>query len=381
MTRSCVFAWISACALACEAVPASSTPSPDSPPPVVEPPAVESTYTGDPAAGLPPPLVRDGAFRRGVSLGLFVSARNEQARQAFYGRFLDEIVEVGATDLQLVVQWAQQDVRATRIARVPGRSTEDAVLTWVIDEARRRGLRVLVLPIIDLQKRAPGDWRGKLAPADWDAWWASYAAYIDHYARLSQAHGASMFSVGSELVSTEAQQARWRALIADVRGVFRGELLYSANWDHFRPVPFWDALDVAGVTGYGTLSTAPNPDEAALLRGFEPMRRSVEAWTEATGKRFIFTEIGYASQVGGARDPWDYRPRPGGPDPGLQLRCYRAMYRAWQDHPALAGLYVWNWFGKGGPDGIGYTPRGKPAAAVLRHWYTQSGQRGERRRP
>lgn len=367
--------WIGGLSLACESAP-EARPAPTSPPaaaaslPVA--PATKNSWTDDPAAALPSPHVRGDEFRRGVSLGLFVSTRDEEARRGFYSRFLDEIVQVGATDLQLVVQWAQADVRSSEVWRDPNSSTDDALLIWVIEQARSRGLRVFVMPIIDLQKRAPGDWRGKLAAGDWDAWWTSYSAYIGHYARLSQAHGVSLFSVGSELVSTELEQGRWRALIAQVRGMFDGELTYSANWDHFRPVPFWDALDVAGVTGYGTLSLERDPDEQALLRGFDAMRREVDAWTAATGKRFMFTEIGYASQVGGARDPWDYRPRPGGADAALQLRCYRAMYRAWHDHPALAGLFIWNWFGMAGVDSSGYTPRGKPAASVLRHWYTAS---------
>jgi hypothetical protein len=34
--------------------------------------------------------------------------------------------------------------------------------------------------------------------------------------------------------------------------------------------------------------------------------------------------------------------------------------------PSLDGLYVWNWYGFGGPGTIGYTPRGKPAESELR---------------
>ena len=260
--------------------------------------------------------------------------------------------------------------RSTEISREPGRSTDDGLLTWVIKQANRRGLRVFLMPIIRLQKRGRDEWRGRIAPTDWDRWWTSYRAYIEHYAAIAQASDVALLSVGSELVSTESQRDRWRALIANVRAVFHGQLTYSANWDHFEPVTFWDQLDVAGVTGYQSLSDATDPSEHVLLRGFDGMRRRVDRWTRITGKPFILTEIGYASQVGAARAPWDYRSRPGAADPGLQLRCYRAMYRAWQGHPALAGLYVWNWFGEGGAEDRGYTPRGKPAAKLLQHWYS-----------
>jgi hypothetical protein len=35
----------------------------------------------------------------------------------------------------------------------------------------------------------------------------------------------------------------------------------------------------------------------------------------------------------------------------------------------LAGLYVWNWYGWGGPGTVGYTPRGKPAAAEIKQLF------------
>ena len=32
-------------------------------------------------------------------------------------------------------------------------------------------------------------------------------------------------------------------------------------------------------------------------------------------------------------------------------------------------FFLWNWFGRGGPDDGGFTPRGKPAEGVLRRWF------------
>jgi hypothetical protein len=85
----------------------------------------------------------------------------------------------------------------------------------------------------------------------------------------------------------------------------------------------------------------------------------------------VFPVFGYDWLWGAARGRWDSGAG-GAADPQLQLRCYRALYRAWHDHPQLAGLYAWNWFGEGGPNDRSYTPRGKPAEALLRHWYTAS---------
>ncbi|MBH23484.1 MAG: hypothetical protein CMH57_03265 [Myxococcales bacterium] len=318
--------------------------------------------------GLPAAQARPEGFRRGVSLGLFVSERDPRARRFYYEQLLDEIREVGATDVSLVVRWSQRDVQATAIAPLEGVTSGDDVLTEVIALARARGLRVFLMPILHLGSRRRGQWRGTLKPVDEVAWWASYEAFILHYARIAAAQEVELFAVGSELVSMERQAERWEALIREVRGVYGGELTYSANWDHFEPVPFWDHLDVVGVTAYHELSQEPDPDEQALVAGWRPFERRLKRWAAAQDRRYIFTEVGFPSHSQGAARPWDYTPR-GEPDAALQLRCYRSMFRVWNADPRLTGVFIWNWFGVGGASDRGYTPRGKPAEQVIRRWY------------
>ncbi len=317
---------------------------------------------------LPPPAVRDASFARGISLGLFVSSADPEYQRATYGAFLEEIRALGATDVQLVVRWAQADVRATEIAPDAAVSTPDATVEWVAGEARRLGLRVFMMPILHLRARRGGEWRGRLKPADLDAWWRSYRAFVLHYARLAQRSGVTLYSVGSELVSMERHRDRWRGLAAEVREVYAGRLTYSANWDHFEPVTFWDALDVVGLSVYPPLAKGPDPSEERLVQGFEAFTRTLRGWAAREGKRYLITEVGYPSHPWAARRPWDHTPR-GPADPTLQERCYRALFRTWHADPRLEGVFVWNWFGHGGPDDVGYTPRHKPAAEVLRRWF------------
>lgn len=325
----------------------------------------------NPTGGLDAPRSRDDDFRRGVSLGLFVSSEDDAVRKPLYQQFLDEIAEHGATDLQLVVRWSQSDIHANQIAPDAEHFVDDAVLRWVMDEAKARDLRVFLMPTLHVRERAMGKWRGTIEPTDWDDWWWNYQRFIMNYARIAQNHDAALFSVGSELLSTERQDERWRDLIKRVRRVYKGQLTYSANWDHFEPVSFWDALDVVGVTGYQELSSSAEPSDKELLSGYRPFMKRLHSWAMAKGVRYIFTEVGYPSQAHAASRPWDYR-NAGAPDLALQMRCYRALYQAWQNDPRLAGLYMWNWFGEGGPADGGYTPRNKPAARVLSHWYKGS---------
>jgi len=346
--------------------------SSDPPAPPEKPKAARAAYDLErPADDLVPPRARDSEFRRGISLGLFVSSQEDEVRKPLYRQFLDEIKDHGASDVELVVRWSQTDVSAIEISPHSAESVDDELLTWVMDEARGRDLRVFLMPILDVDDRSMGRWRGTLAPLDWERWWWSYERFIMHYARIAAGHKASLFSVGSELLSTEQQSDRWRALIKGVRKVYPGQLTYSANWDHFEPVTFWDALDVVGITGYHELSTEASPSDDALLRGFAPFAHRLRSWAMAEGRRYFFTEVGYPAQAHAAQRPWDYRVA-GPADPMLQLRCYRALYKAFHDDPRLTGLYMWNWFGEGGPKDGSYTPRGKPAAKVLKHWYVGS---------
>jgi hypothetical protein len=316
-------------------------------------------------------VVRPSSFRRGVALGLFVSESDPEARRFYYEQLLDEIAEVGATDVAIVVRWVQSDVTATEIGPTSGVTVADAVVTEVVGLARVRGLRVFLLPTLHVESRRRGDWRGSLRPDDWNAWWRSYYGFVLHYASLAATAEVDMLAVGSELVSTERYVERWRDLIQQVRVVYPGRLTYAANWDHFEPVQFWDAVDVAAVSVYPGLSDEDDPDQAALVEGWTPFRRRLRAWAAQHNQRYLFAEVGYPSHRDAARRPWDYGVR-GSPDPQLQARCYRSLYEVWQGDDRLDGLFLWNWFGTGGPDDVGYTPRGKPAEDVVRYWYTGS---------
>ena len=247
----------------------------------------------DPLYALPEVMDRPESWRRGVALGLFASTPVRAEQQRIYGLLLDEIVALGATDVSLVVRWSIDHVRAHRIAPEAGVAVDDAILSWVIEAAHTRGLRTLLLPILYLDERAPGVWRGTLAPHDLDAWWTHYDAFILHYAEFAARHDVSLYSVGSELLSMETQDERWRALIARVRARFSGELTYSSNWDHFEVPSFWDALDVVGMTAYQELSHRDDPSTHELVRGWSPFHARLKNWAREHQKRFIFTEIGY----------------------------------------------------------------------------------------
>lgn len=325
----------------------------------------------DPRLNMPDVDARPSTFRRGVSLGLFASTKDVAQQHKIYNELLDEIVEVGATDLSLVVRWQQTTVEDTTIAAQPGLTAPDALLEWVIKQANARGLRVFLMPILHIQQREMGVWRGTLKPAQPKLWWRAYTRFILHYARMSARTNVELFAVGSELLSLESQRDPWLKLIKQVRAVYKGKLTYSSNWDHFEVVSFWDKVNLVGMTAYHELSDATAPNVETLRKGWRGFQQRLKFWAMVQDHEYMFTEIGYPSHSKGAAHPWDYRPQ-GTPAPMLQARAYRAMVETWHNDPKLQGVYVWNWFGFKSATDRGYTPRGKPAYEILEHWYKQS---------
>ena len=309
------------------------------------------------ALGAPP-------AERGVALGLF-----SQDPQYRYRMLLEEIKELGATHVTIDWVWWQDRIESTDIEAVPGWSATDEQIVDAMQTARALGLHVTAFPIVRLVETAKGEWRGRIAPADLDRWWESYSQYILHSAELASRAGAQRISIGSELLSREHERARWRDLSDRLRMAHPElEQMYSANWDHFEAVSFWDLVDVVGLTGYWELTRDLDASADDLFGAWQHVKPLVLAFSKKVGRPVVLTEIGYPSLDGGAAWPWD-ETRKAPVDQEEQRRAYQAVVRAWSDTRELTGIYFWNWFGFGGPEDTNYTPRKKPAEAVIRDWY------------
>ena len=303
-----------------------------------------------------------------------------------YGAALKELPALGVNTVCVLVHFYQPNGNSYGPARHPLKTPSDRVVLRVLRAARKLKLDVALLPIVLLEKPGNDDWRGNLRPPDargrvrthkdygkpnWARWFRSYRREIVHFARLAQEGGASLFSVGSELSSTETQAREWKQVIRAVRDVFAGELTYSANWDHYQRVPFWKDLDYIGLSAYYELTRSKTPTQKELNRAWVKVRDRILAWRKKrklTRRPLLFTELGYPSLDGCAKQPWDYTLKT--PiDLREQRQCYQAFAHAWRGRPELVGVFAYEWWGKGGPKDRGYTPRGKPALEVLRRFY------------
>jgi hypothetical protein len=299
------------------------------------------------------------AMKAGIVLGLY-----SQERGYDYGPKLREIRGLGATWVELLLVYYQDTARSSCVEPDPVKTPRLEEVGRAIDQAHELGLRVLVLPIVNLRKPGLKDWRGSLAPESLEAWRESYRELLLGLAELCERHGAEALSVGSELCSLEKHEALWRGLIAEARSRYTGLLTYSMNWDHYEVARYTDALDFVGLSAYFSLTRSKAPTLAELIEVWRPIVRQLEAWKQRTGKPLAFLEIGYPSVDGGNTGPWNYVMQ-GPVDLEEQALCYEALRRVFGPSPLLSGLFVYNWWEQGGPEDRTYTPRGKPAERVL----------------
>lgn len=298
---------------------------------------------------------------------------------------LDKLTATGANTVALMTTWYQTSSTATSMAPDSARSPSDAALTIAAQRAEARGLKVALRPMV--ADAGAGMWRGSFAPTSPSAWFANYRLMINHYAELAASLGLDTLEIGSEFASLtrSSYDAEWRTLIAGVRARFAGRVLYAANWDEFKQVTFFDALDAIGVDAYFPLSRGVTPDEDSIVQAWNDYTDSTGAArhyvddlatvAQKFGKPVVFTELGYSSGPDNLKAPWAFATSYDG---GAQQRAFAAAFRVFADKPWFRGVWVWEWqadpalTGKiaGGAGDLGHTPQGKPAEETLRQWFT-----------
>lgn len=294
-----------------------------------------------------------------------------------YTKLIDEIAALGADTVLISVNGYQEDVDAVLIEVDAQVTPTDEVLCQLFDHAHKSGLRVILMPKILLTDPRGGAWRGKIKPPTWDGWFNQYRQFILHYAKLAQRCNVEVFMVGSELISTEKLTDYWIESIRQVREVYHGWLAYSANWDHYTAVHFWDHLDLIGMTSYYKLADEPAPSAAELRKAWKPIKEKVLEFQKRIGKPILFAEVGWCSQEGCSVEAWNYYRQDKSTPAGIeeQRLNYQVFMEVWEKTPDVGGMIWWEWTeGEAGAKDFSYSPKNKPAEKLLRDLFKRRAQ-------
>lgn len=286
----------------------------------------------------------------------------------------------GANWISLIVTAYQDHYDSMTIDYTSPHTPTDADLIHVLSLAHSMGLKVMLKPHLDLlDELESGLWRGDIGTgftceADWEAWFDAYKAFIVHYATLAEAHGVEQFCIGTELLGTTHRAADWREIVAEVRAVFSGSIVYaSLHSGEEVSITWWDAVDYIGVDAYYPLNhdLECHPTVEELEPSWAEPKAILADLYATYGKPILFTEIGYRSHHGCSVHPWDSWAE-SEIDHVEQANAYEAAFRQVYDEPWLGGIFWWSWYAdrfKSGPCDDSYAPTGKAAEQIVRNWY------------
>ncbi|NTV75294.1 MAG: hypothetical protein HGA66_13950, partial [Holophaga sp.] len=242
---------------------------------------------------------------RGMVLGMYAGLPDYDYREE-----LERIAGTGATCVSLQAIYRMETGTSDEIVRHPTSSPTERALRRTFRQARDLQLRVMFFPTINLRDEAENAewWRGNIRPAHWDLWWADYTAFNVHLAALAQEEGVEWYSVGTEMASTHPFPDRWRALVAEVRKVYKGKITYSVNFDSHDSFTFGDCLDVIGMNTYDPIDKFeeyPRPD--AIRDAWWWIVNKARTLHARFDKPVMVTEVGYPSVAHAHVGPWDFR--------------------------------------------------------------------------
>lgn len=282
---------------------------------------------------------------------------------------IGHLKEIGVGHLGIMVVWFQDTIKEKCILPDPKDTPDDAALAHAINNAHAQGMKVMLKPHVDVKS---GQWRGNIIPSK--DWFASYKNYLMYYAKIAAQYNVELLSIGTELINTTTSnwQNEWEEIIKEARRVFPGKLVYSANWDEYKTVGFWNNLDFVGIDAYFPLTAKKDPAKEELIAAWKAHAADIENWLKERklNRPVVFTEIGYCSADGTNIHPFSVLSNLSEKfiDQQEQADSLDAMLAVCSLRPWFKGIYWWNYFPQERWSPLGYTIRGKKAEEVFSEW-------------
>lgn len=209
---------------------------------------------------------------------------------------------------------------------------------------------------------------------DWKDMENCYRNFILDFADLAETEKVAVLCIGTELEQFITHRpAYWTELIRDIRKRYSGKLTYAANWDEYKRVPFWDALDFIGVDAYFPVAPTQTPSFEEAQQGWQQWKDRMETLSDSLDRPILFTEYGYRSVDYAGREPWVSDWELKGVNLTAQENLLEALYHEMWGEPWFAGGFLWKWHPHhervGGAEDNFFTPQRKPAQSTVKKYY------------
>jgi hypothetical protein len=291
---------------------------------------------------------------------------------------IDKLKATGAEWICLVPYAFQKDSKAEVSGGLDNRwwGENRNGITQCIEMAREAKLKIMLKPQVWMREGWVGDVSFKDSKENFNQWGESYKEYIISNAKLAETNKVEILCVGTEfdLLAIE-NDAYWRQLISNIRKVYKGKLVYSANWDKYDKIKFWDQLDYIGISGYFPLTDLKTPTVAYLSAQWKKQKRKLESISKNYDKQILFTEYGYLSVDKCADKTWELERNlesiPVNED--CQSNAYESLFSNVWKEKFIVGGFLWKWFSyaprREGSREKEYDPQNKLALETLKKYY------------
>ncbi|WP_124981821.1 glycoside hydrolase family 113 [Nonlabens xiamenensis] len=178
--------------------------------------------------------------------------------------------------------------------------------------------------------------------ASWQVLEKSYTDYILRFAKIAEEKNVGMFCIGTELDSfTRERPQFWLELISQIRAVYSGKLTYAGNWDSYKKIDFWSALDYIGVDAYFPISSEKTPEVDTVNQHWSKWKKELRSLSRKHNKKILFAEYGYISADYAGQEPWKNAGEDRAVNEQAQQILLEGLYNNIWDEEWFAGGFLW----------------------------------------
>ncbi|MBQ7775674.1 MAG: glycosyl hydrolase family 53 [Lachnospiraceae bacterium] len=293
------------------------------------------------------------------------------------------LYQTGINWVCLTVVCQQETAHSTNIEFDFGRTCSDRDIMAAVERAHNNNIKVCLKPMVNCKD---GVWRAYINFADsdfagkdpyWDKWFKSYGDYMKYYAELAEETGCEMLCIGCEMCGTERKETHWRKLIAEIREIYSGKLIYNTNHGHEDDVKWFDAVDYVGTSAYFPVAEAGGATLEMMQERWARIRQEMYKVYEKWNKQIVFIEIGCRSAHGCAAMPWDFSHKDLPHDEEEQANFYESCLSTFAKEEWFGGVFWWDWSTyiydtkEEAAKENGFNIHLKKAEDVLKKWYAE----------